>query len=308
MLLSTRARCSIFHFPGFTVSMYKTETLQLNKAGSAKKSMGQKNGGWGMVAREASEGQLAHFCSLQRQSSSELWNPRGLFTTIVSEAVTDLYKEMVPTLSYWGPASPVEVRHAPQLAHLWVRGLKPGSSWGNGSPAASRPAEDRKPSGSGGWWGSPLPTQLSVSGFGSQALSDDSMKPHTPAHPFKVRSHRPHPSDCKWNPRKWMNTIFPKTHTISSSHRRDFSGNVSHPEGWAVVLSLMNYEAVKEIKGNSVHSDACRKPLSPGLNLFLVDVVLLLLVTFPGGKWHPFWISDRLFPQNAKVWDTSELI
>lgn len=97
--------------------MYKTETLQLNKAGSAKKSMGQKNGGRGMDAREASEGQLAHFCSLQRQSSSELWNPRGLFTTIVSEAGTDLYKEMVPTVSYQGPASPVEVRRAPQLAH-----------------------------------------------------------------------------------------------------------------------------------------------------------------------------------------------
>ena len=97
--------------------------------------------------------------------------------------------------------------------------------------------------------GSPLPTQPSVSGAGSQALSDDSVKPHTPAHPFKVRSHRPRPSDYKWNPRKWMSTVFPKTHTISSSHRQDFSGIVSHLKD-GLLLTLMNYEAVKEIKGN----------------------------------------------------------
>ena len=35
-------------------------------------SMGQKNGGWGVDAREASEGQLACSCNLQRRSSSGL--------------------------------------------------------------------------------------------------------------------------------------------------------------------------------------------------------------------------------------------
>ena len=36
------------------------------------------------------------------------------------------------------------------------------------------------------WWSGPLPTQISVSGFESQALSDDGVKPHTLTHPFKV--------------------------------------------------------------------------------------------------------------------------
>ena len=196
--------------------MYKTETLPLNKAGSAKKSMGQKNGGWGMDAREASEGQLAYSCSLQRQSSSGLWNPRGLFTTVVSEAVTDLCKEMVPTLRR-GPASPVEVRHAPQLAHpscIHACGLEGWSQAHHGEMAAPRLPDPRRQEAQRLWWllgvfHCQRSSQSLV--LGLRLLSDDSMKPHTPAHPFKVRSHWPHPLDCKWNPRKWMNTVFPKT-------------------------------------------------------------------------------------------------
>lgn len=188
-----------------------------------------------MDARRASEGQLAHFCpAFKDKALPELWNPRGLFTTIVSEAGTDLYKEMVPTVSYQGPASPVEVRPcSTQLAHIsciHTCGLA-GSRliMGKWQPRGFQTRGRQETQGSGGWWGSPLPTQPSVSGAGSQALSDDSVKPHTPAHPFKVQVTPTHASpDYKWNPRKWMSTLFPKTHTISSSHRQGFSGIVSH--------------------------------------------------------------------------------